>query len=326
MSLSSALVPDERLLIQTCFFVASLVSLNYFIVSPLSRLHNERKKRTSGAQDLAKEELAKSSSLQSDIDHRWKSSLDEARKARENELSIGQSESDQILARAKSESKALLDSNLEKAIAEITTEKTKIPQILPPLIDSAWTKISGLTLLLCYLLTNVNIAHAEEHSEHVEFWSGIFWPYFQFACFAAALVYFARAPLSKFLDNQRTDFRSKLSEAKEALTAAEQKTKELTAKIAQFQAEVEKLKSESTLAARLERQKMVTDAKANADFMMREAERSVRSAVATKVNVMRQEIIEQVMAALDSKLTESKLVELDGALSNVTLNKIQQLQ
>ena len=223
------------------------------------------------------------------------------------------------------DAKKIIESAQLQVSRDLLTERSKMPGMIAPLVDIAMGKITGL-LCLGLILSWAQPLFASEEIEHVEFWSGIFWPYFQFVFFACAVIYLARAPISKLLDNQRIQLRSKLSESKQALKAAEQKSKDMELKLSQLTNEVEKLRLESVESSLREHEKIIAESKNIADQLIQDANRSAQNLVNANRNILTTELIDQLFAAVETKFTQDKLLQLDQKFSGLAVQQIKHLQ
>ena len=178
--------------------------------------------------------------------------------------------------------------------------------------------------MLGYNLLSSKQALAADN-EGISFWYSVFWPYFQFVVYIAAIIYFARKPIANMLDKNRNDLRSKLSEAKEATVLAERKVKEYEAKIASLEVEIAKLKEQSLFDAKIERDKILTDAAKLSETILKDAERAARELITKSKEKIRQELFNLALSEVENSLTSEQLQTLDAKLKSETIEGIRSL-
>lgn len=143
------------------------------------------------------------------------------------------------------------------------------------------------------------------------FWYSVFWPYFQFVVFVAFIIYFARKPINKSLESKRDEFRTKLSEAHEALTLAQRKIKKYEAQLESLTKDVEDIKKQHLQEATFEKEKILQEANSGAESILADAKRAA------------QELIMQSQQELKAEMFELALAEFKKQLTNERLSKIE---
>lgn len=154
------------------------------------------------------------------------------------------------------------------------------------------------------------------------FWYGIFWPYFQFVIFIAFLIYFARKPVTSFLESKRDDFRTRLSEAQQALSVAEQKVQKYEALLNTLTNDVETIKERYLKEATLEKEKILNEANAAAESLVNDARRSANELILQSQKDLKEEIYRLALTEFKKQLTPERIKTIDKQLKNELIQSI----
>lgn len=313
--------------IQIAIFLVGVVVAQKLIIAPAIRLHNERNKRTVGRNEDAQLQEAKAQELENEYILQLKKGGSLARELRQNEIKIAQKQAQKIIADSSRKANLHLNEIKEKLSLEMMDAKSHLPNHINDIVSVIYKKI-GLILLfaLLPLISFVpSIAFADAGAANDSAWYTIFWPYFQFVCFVAALVYFAKKPITAMLEKRRDDFKAKLSEAKEAAVLAERKIKNYEKKIASLQAEIEELKRSNLAEAQVECEKILAEAAKTSETILREAERSAKELITRSREEIRKEMIQLALDEVEKRLTSKNLAQLDAKFKQETIQGIQSL-
>lgn len=311
LKLKPELIP---MVIQGGFYLAALVSANFLLVKPLLALTNERRRRTEGAVDSAKGIEAKLERLEKSYKDAHQSALSEARDLFNNQILAAQAESSGIMQHAHEASKEKLKDIRDQVAYQIASEREKIPSTVSELTEIALSGLAKNSAFAVAVLTMVSSVGQASGGGAVDPIYGILWPYFQFIVFVAALTFFARKGVSKMLEGRRDSLRTKLSEAREAMILAQRKSEEYEAKLKNLQAEIDSLRADIANEGVRQRDKLIHDANEAAAQILRDTERVGRQMIAEGKEQLRKEIFEQVVLALDKKLTGDTLTKIDSSL------------
>ncbi|MFZ9519184.1 MAG: hypothetical protein ACO3A4_01785 [Silvanigrellaceae bacterium] len=319
LKLKPELIP---MVVQGGFYLAALVSTHALLVKPLLALTAERRRRTQGAEESAKDLQAKLERLEKSYTNAQQGALTEARDMLNNQVLAGQAEASGILQEAHETAKSRLHAAKEKIALQISQERSKIPSIVAELSDAVLNRLVKNSIVIgvaSVAMSSVAFAGGTA----VDPYYGILWPYFQFIVFAAALTFLAKKGISKLLDDRRDALRTKLSEAREAMTIAQRKSDEYEAKIRNLQSEIDAIRKEYADDGVRQRDKLISEAKQVADQLLRDAERVGQQLIAAGKEQLRQEIFDQVVATLDSKLNGDVLNKIDSTLRQSALKGLQ---
>lgn len=319
------LVPDVgHLVIQGGLFLVAVVAANYYLIKPALRLHNERKKRTSGAVGEAKSFEQKAELLESDYNNEFRLRLDEAKSIRTGEITAAQSDAEKIIkaAQLKSEEQiAIVRSELQKNIVE---ERKKLPSLVDQVADIMMGQLGAAKLLVGFLVFSTAMS-AYAAGGNFDVMEGIVWPYFQFIIFASIVVYFGKKVVHGILESRRDDLRVKLTESKQALVLAQNKASEFETKLKGLQKEVDEMRLQYMQDGERERQKIINEAQTLATQLNKDAERTAREMVARSKEELRRELIDMAAAAVEKRLTPDVTKSLDKKLNAEAVSGIQKL-
>ncbi|NDD92525.1 hypothetical protein EBZ37_10615, partial [bacterium] len=273
-SIQEDLFPDHRLVIQTAIFVVTLFLANYYIIKPALRLTNERKRRTTGATDLAKSEIQRAEALETSYETSFRKEMDEIKSLRLAEIAEGHKQADQIFRAAEQKWEAHLVGVKQELDKSVATERSRIGSVAQDLVSTLMSRLGASALLLGLIALSSQSALASGGEGNVM--ESLVWPYLQFAIYFAAIVYFGNKVVHGVLESRRDALRAKLSEAKQALTDAQRKTADYEAKFASMKNEIADLRKQYLQDGKNEREKLVAEAHALAEQMAKDAERTAR--------------------------------------------------
>ena len=247
--------------IQIAIFLVGVVVAQKFIIAPAMKLHNERKRRTIGSNEVSRQENERAKKLEMEYLAQLKKGAEEAKNLRAQEIRTAQKAANKLIFDNQIKAELYLNEVREKLSLEMSNAKSSLPGQISELVSTIYKKI-GLAVMLSVFVGQFQEtpAFAAVGGGKASFWYGVFWPYFQFVFFVAALIFFAKKPITAMLDKKRNDLRSSLSEAKESALLADRKIKEYEAKIASLEKEVSELKEQNLFDAKIERDKIMIDA------------------------------------------------------------------
>lgn len=319
------LVPDVgHLVIQGGLFLVAVVAANYYLIKPALRLHNERKKRTSGAVGEAKSFEQKAELLESDYNTQFRVRLDEAKSIRTGEITAAQGEAEKIIKSAQQKSEeqiAQIRTELQKNIVE---ERKKLPSLVDQVADTIMGQLGAVKTLVAVLILST-AADALAAGGNFDVMEGIVWPYFQFVIFASIVVYFGKKIVHGILESRRDDLRVKLTESKQALVLAQNKASEFESKLKGLQKEVEEMRLQYSQDGERERQKIINEAQNLATQLSKDAERTAREMVARSKEELRRELIAMAAQAVENRLTPDVTKSLDKKLNAEAVSGISNL-
>ncbi|KAB8030885.1 hypothetical protein [Fluviispira multicolorata] len=314
--------------IQVAIFLVGVVVAQRLIIGPAIRLHNERKKRTVGSFETSKNQNERAIQLEHEYFLELKNGAEEAKHLRLEEIKAAQKVANKMIAENQKKAALHVSSIREKLSLEMLEAKSNMPNQINDLVQTIYKKI-GLAVLMSFIsaaafFKNSAFASAASGSE-INWLYGVFWPYFQFAVFILALVYFAKKPITAMLEKRRDDFKAKLSEAKEAALLAERKIKEYESKIASLQNEINELKERNLFDAKIEREKILAEASKVSEAILRDADRAARELINRSREEIRQELFSIALEEVEKRLTSEKLLSLDSKLKSETIEGIKTL-
>lgn len=154
------------------------------------------------------------------------------------------------------------------------------------------------------------------------FWYGIFWPYFQFIVFIIFLIYFARKPVISFLESRRDEFRTRLSEAQQALSLAEQKVKEYESLLGSLTKDIDAIKERYLKEAAFEKEKILKEANASAESLISDAKRAANELVVQSQKDLKEEIYRLALVEFKNQLTPDRITQINNKLKNELISSI----
>lgn len=313
--------------IQVGIFLVGVYVAQKLIIQPAVRLHNERRRRTIGATEASRLENDRAKKLEIQYLDALKKGADEARQLKAVQITAAQKAANDMILENQSKAEAYLNEVKARLDAEKSQAHKELPVQIKDLVAAIYKKIglAILAVMLGYNLMSSVPAFAVENAGSSSFWYGIFWPYFQFVVYLAAIVYFAKKPITNLLDKNRNDLRAKLSEAKEATLLAERKVKDYEAQIASLEQEVAKLKEQSLFDAKIERDKILSDAVKLSESILKDAERAAREMITRSKEEIRHELFSLALNEVEKSLTTEQLHTLEAKLKSETIEGIRSL-
>jgi F0F1-type ATP synthase membrane subunit b/b' len=312
--------------IQVAIFMIGVIVAQKYIITPAIKLHNERKRRTVGSAENSRLEVERARKLENDYLSSLKKGAEEARKLREQEINAAHKAANELILENQKKSEAFLNSVQKNLDLEISAAKSSLPSQVKELVDTIYKKI-GIVILLLVLGFGFKSESAMAASAVGEFsfWYSVFWPYFQFFLFLIALVFFAKKPILSLLEKNRSELRTRLSEAREAAVLAERKVKEYESKVAALENEVNELKERSLFDAKIERDKIMSEAVKLSESILKDAERSAKELIMRSKEELRQELFNLALNEVEKSLTPDDLHKLDLKLKLETIDGIKSL-
>jgi F0F1-type ATP synthase membrane subunit b/b' len=107
------------------------------------------------------------------------------------------------------------------------------------------------------------------------------------------------------------------------MTIAQRKSDEYEAKLKNLQTEIDAIRKEYADDGVRQRDKLIHEAKQAADQLLRDAERVGQQLISEGKEQLRQEIFDQVVATLDSKLNGDVLNKVDSSLRQNAIKGLQ---
>jgi F0F1-type ATP synthase membrane subunit b/b' len=313
--------------IQVGIFLIGVVVAQKFIIAPALSLHNERKNRTQGSNETAKIIAKKSQLLEQEYQDKLKKATDEAKIFKSHQIQSAQITAHHMI----SESQKKAATHLHDIQESLSEEKKLIRNTLSKQVDELVTEIYkkiGLTVLLLGILvfslhTSPAEAFTDLNSPHLY---NIFWPYFQFLCFMTALIFFAKKPLTAMLEKRREDFKTKLSEAKQALLLAERAIKVQQEKINQLELTLQELQKHNNLSIKIETEKIMTDATQTCEAILKDVERTAKELILRNTEEIKKELFQLALEKVHANLRSDDLRKLETQFKHDTINSIKMLK
>lgn len=325
------LVPDVRLVFQGVIYLAAVASANHYLIKPALRLHQERRKRTTGAIDSARTAEQRAEQLEAVYNQELRARTDEVRNLRLSEVLAGQAEAEAILGTAQDRAREHVQSIQSELEANLGRERARLPTLVDDIVATIVSRLvtSGGARLLVLGFGMLALGSSAEAAptgagSHGSVWDSIIWPYFQFACFFGALVYFGRKVIHSILESRRDALKTRLSEAKQAVVLAQRKTQEFEQKTASLQREIQELREQYVTDGVKERAKIVSDAQKLAAQIIADAERSARELVARGKEDLRKELMELAVKSVEERLSASQLEDIDKRLKAEVMQSLRQ--
>ncbi|MBX9837151.1 MAG: ATP synthase F0 subunit B [Silvanigrellaceae bacterium] len=314
--------------IQIGIFLVGVIVAQKLIIGPAIKLHNERKRRTIGATEASRLENDRAKKLEMEYLAQLKKGAEEAKNLRAQEISAAQKAANNLIAENQKKADAYLNEVRDHLSSEINQAKSNLPSQVKELVSTIYKKI-GVALVLAIIgykgFIESSPALAASGTGETSFWYSVFWPYFQFVIYIGALVLFARKPIAAMLDKNRNELRARLSEAKEASILAERKVKEYEAQIASLEKEIAELKDQSLFDAKIERDKIMSDAAKVSESILKDAERAAKELITRSKEEIRQELFNLALHEVEKSLTPEQLHTLDSKLKSETIDGIKML-
>ncbi|WP_233231266.1 hypothetical protein [Silvanigrella aquatica] len=305
--------------------MVGVVVAQKYIIAPAVRLHNERKKRTIGSAEASRLEHDRARKLELEYLAHLKKGAQDAKSLRDQEILAAQQAASKIIADNQNKAESYLNDVRNKLELEMAEAKSNLPGKVNDLVSTIYKKI-GLAVLLAFFVGQFHHTPAiAAGGGEVSFWYSIFWPYFQFAIFLVALVFFAKKPITAMLEKNRSELKARLSEAREAAVLAERKSKEFEVKIASLEKEIADLKEQSLLDAKIERDKIMTEATIMSESILKDAERAALELITRSREEIRQELFNLALRQVEKTLTPENLTSLDSKFKSETMDGIKTL-
>lgn len=314
-----------RFVLQIVIFSVGLFLANKLIIKPALRLHNERMRRTSGNSENAKKEMEHANQLEHDYFTNLKKGADEAKSLRLQEIKKAQSNANKLIVENQEKANQFVQNVKSQITVEMAEAKKQLPSQLDEVMGIIQNKI-GLNALIAISLAGIfyhSIANAETEDLIQSFWYSIFWPYFQFAIFIVAIVYFAKKPIANMLSNRRDELRSRLSEAHEAVALADRKVHEYKIKINSLEKEITELKNQHLQDAKIESEKILLDAQKTSESILRDSERAAKELITQSKEEIRKELFSIALDEFEKRLTPEALLTLSKKLKDDALNSVK---
>jgi F0F1-type ATP synthase membrane subunit b/b' len=312
--------------IQIAIFLVGVVVAQKFIIAPAIKLHNERKRRTIGSNEASRLEIERAKKLEIEYLAQLKKGAEEAKILRTQEIRAAQLAANKLIFENQKKADLYLNEVHEKLSLEISNAKSSLPGQVSELVSTIYKKI-GIAVILAIFVSQLQEtpAFANPSGGELSFWYSIFWPYFQFVIFIFALIFFAKKPITNILNKNRNDLKIRLSEAKEAALIADRKIKEYEGKIASLEREVSELKEQSLFDAKIERNKIMSDAAKISESILKDAERAAKELITRSKEEIRQELFNLALNEVEKSLTPENLFALDMKLKSETIDGIKSL-
>jgi F-type H+-transporting ATPase subunit b len=321
------LFPDERVVFQAAIYLVGLASAHYFFIRPLVALGRERSSRTVGASAVAESALSRVDGLEGDYASRVGAATEAARELRQLELLAGQADAESLLRSAHNESKAQVDRVRAEVDAQVQVQRSQLSQRAKVLAGELMTKLgAGLLIPLAIAIGGApdQVGMAAGGGGPVEFWSGIFWPYFQFAVFALGFWYFGRGALNKMLERKRDVLRTQLSEAKQAANVANARVQEYELKVASLEANLAKLREQYAAEGAKQRESLIEEANRVRTQILHDTEKRTDELVLSARETLRRDLVDEAFAILDKELHGKVLESLNSRLRTKALELAKQ--
>ena len=154
--------------------------------------------------------------------------------------------------------------------------------------------------------------------EHLDMLMGVILPYANFFIFLGMAIYFFRKPAREGAAKKRTEFLRVMGEAKKSFDDANNTLIQLKARQANLNGEIAELKLVSEEAAKIEADRISTEAEKLASHLKVEAKRIAAAEVQKAKAAIRQDIVDAVCGNVKEKI--SKEVSGDKHLEIVRRN------
>lgn len=328
MAISIDLIPDERIVFQGVIYLSAVAVSYALIVKPFLRLHTERDKRTSGAVDAARNERLRAQALETSYLTELKARTDEVKSLRLQEVTAGQAEAESIVNDAQEKAQRMVEEMRQQVQQNLRAQEKRLPQLVDEVVESMLKRFGAGAAALLFGIAAVLAEPSSALASgggHVDFWSGVFFPYLQFFFFLTVLVLAGRKPVRALLEKKRDTLRTKLSEANEAVVMAQRKVHEFETKISSLQKEIDELRAQYINDGLRERMKIVSDAQKLSEQMLRDAERSARELISKSREELRKQLLEEAIEAFQRKLNPDRISLIERQLKAEALTGVQSL-
>lgn len=164
--------------------------------------------------------------------------------------------------------------------------------------------LATLVVFLC-VLADGTLAIASDDAEHGP---GLFYPMLNLALLIAVLIYFARQPIKDFFAGRRDEIEGALKAAAELRAEAESRYAQWQRKLADLDADLDQIRSQSRDRAETEREQILADAEATAERIRNDARAAVEMEVRSAREALREEAadlaIELAARRLDAEVND----------------------
>ena len=312
----------DVIVVQGLIFAVTVYATNKLFVQPLIRLHEERKRRTSGALDSARSDVNRARELEEAYNQRLNKAMEEVREERLQEIMAGQAEAEGILGQARDRAQKEMEEVKTNITSQMSTEKARIPELSKNLADSILKGLTGVSAAIFAF----GLLPVESFAAGGVSGSKTFWAYFQFICFVAALVFLGKKAVNATLESKRDALKVKLSEAKEALVKAQEQAKLYETKNASLEQEMKELRDRYVNEGVQIRKRIITEAEQSAERLITEAKRSASELVNKSREELRSELVKQAVAEVEARLQGEVLGKIDGDLKQDARKGVQELK
>ncbi len=188
-------------------------------------------------------------------------------------------------------------------------------------------KTAILTLGIVLLVSVVAFASggAEHHADSGVLLKDFLYRVLNFSIVVALLVYFLRKPLKKGLAGRSEEIEKALSEAKKAKEEAEAKFAEYDLKLSQATVEIEEISASIRREGELEKQRIIENAKAMAEKIEADAERTADIEVAKAREQLQREAVQLAVALAEDLLKKNFTKEDDTRMIDEYIQKVGEL-
>ncbi len=337
MSGSISIYPFEdtqgllRFGLQLVVFMVGLYLTYRLIVKPLLLLHEERNKRTEGNVEAAKLKESKAKEFEEQYHSRVKESLLEFRELKNKEIQSAIDTGRQIIIESQEKAHEHIDKVRHKVDQELAIAKQELQVKVKDIVAFMVSKLSFVFFMSAasyslFLHKNL-LALSQDFVLIPSFMDSVFWPYFQFLIFAVCLVYFGKKPITSLLDSRRQSYRAKLSEAHQAILLAEKKLNDYKSKVNGLELELSELKQKFLNDSKLEQEKILLEARNNADIIFKDAQRVANELIKSSQNQIKSELLSMAALELEVFLKSSgQAQQYDQKLKMEALESIQRLK
>lgn len=326
------LFPDERVLIQATVYVAALACAHFYLIKPALRLHRERLKRTSGTVATLAQDEHRMNNLEAEYSSRVREATEDARELRNKGVLAGQAEAEEILRLANTAARDRLESVKSSVESQVVSERTRLDALSKDLGASILKKINeSLSAFVAIPLVGTLLAGAFSQQAqaagggHVEFWSGVFWPYFNFLIYAAGLWFFGRKLADSFLQKKRDTLRTQLSEARQAAHLAEKRVQEYQGRVQSLESDLSKMRDEYVTEGMRQRDELIAEARRLREQIVADAERRAHEIVLSSREALKTELVSKALAFVEEQLQGDLLEAVDKRLHAQALDNLRQV-
>lgn len=317
-----------RFAVQVIVFLVGLVVTHRLIIKPALKLSDERNKRTQGNVHQAQKNQESAEQLEREYNLKLSQGVEQVKKLRMEKIQEAQRKAAHVVDEAQRNAQELVLKTQKNIDGEAAKAQQELKSHVSHVVDAISKKI-GISFGFFLMLTLPFLVHKSvlaSESGEVDFWYGVFWPYFQFAFFIAVIVYFAKKPITQMLDDRRNEFKARLSEAREALILADRKMKEYQSKIQLLADEIETLKNQNLFDANIEAQRILQEAQKTSDAILRDANRATQEIIYSNMEKIRQQMFALAMDEISKHIRTDKIGSIEAKLKADAVACIKTLQ